>query len=88
MENSKDWWGQLVMQRVIECLKPNLDKEAELEEEQEKFLDGLKTEEQKKYDELRNRQLCQISDDQQLVYEGAFLDGIYLIIRALCTHEK
>lgn len=73
---SEELWGQLVMQIVIEVLKVNLDKEAALEEEQERFLNGLELEKQKQYDELRMNQLGQVIEDQQLIYERGLLDGL------------
>lgn len=79
---SEELWGQLVMQIVIEVLKVNLDKEAALEEEQERFLNGLEPEKQKEYDELRMKQLGQVIEDQQLIYERGLLDGLRVAHRA------
>ena len=77
MESGK-LWEQLVMQRVIEAIKVNLPKVEELEEEEGKFLEQLCPESKKAYEELRMAQVQSVIDEQNLIYEQGFLDGLYL----------
>lgn len=79
---SKELWEQLVMQRVIETIKVTLPAEEELEEAGEKLREQLNAENAKQFEEFREMQEVQISDNQQLVYERGFLDGLHLAHKA------
>ena len=66
---SKEMWEQLIMERVVEILKPSLPVEAELEEAQEQFWEILDEEQKKKYEELRDKQIGQVISDQTMIYQ-------------------
>ena len=74
---SKEMWEQLIMERVVEILKPSLPVEAELEEAQEQFWEILDEEQKKKYEELRDKQIGQVISDQNMIYQQGLFDGLY-----------
>ena len=74
---SQELWEQLVMQRVVEILKPSLPAEAVLEEAQEGFLETLNEEQKNHYDKLRDKQIGQMIDDQNAIYQQGLFDGLF-----------
>ena len=73
---SKELWEQLVIQRVIEAIKPNLPTAEVLEEKEETFLERLSEEQKQAYERLHDDQLSNMFDEQKLIYECGFLDGL------------
>jgi len=73
---SKELWEQLVMQRIIEAIKPNLPVVERLEEEEEAFMERLSPENKVDYEKLQGRLDLSMFDEQKLIYECGFLDGL------------
>lgn len=75
---SEEVWEQLVIQRVIEAIKPNLTIVAALEEKEEEFLKLLSPENTAVFERLREDQALSVFDEQKMIYECGFLDGLRL----------
>lgn len=75
---SEELWEQLMDQRIVEAIKPNLTVVGELEEEQEEFLEQLNDEQKQSYEELLDGQLQNMFDEQKLIYMRGFFDGLRL----------
>ena len=73
---SEELWEQLVVQRVIEAIKPNLPVAEALEDEEEAFLEQLSPEHKKTYEKLREHQVLSMCDEQKMIYECGFMDGL------------
>lgn len=75
---SEEVWEQLVIQRVIEAIKPNLPIVEALEEKEEEFLKLLSPENTAAFERLREDQALSIYDEQKMIYECGFMDGLRL----------
>jgi len=73
---SKELWEQLVVQRVIEAIKPNLPTAGDLEDEEEAFMEQLSPEHKETYEKLREHQVLSVFDEQKMIYECGFMDGL------------